>query len=329
MEKQEAQHQWEMVKKAVLNNRPATSVNEHGQFMDYLRKGAGMIQKGLTKEEGEILIPQTLIENIEERLQQLSPMRRVSKVHTIHTDRLDLVSDQDRPEVGWMESESALDATKLPDWKRQSIHLHTLYAKPCISQQLLDDVFFDLEKWLSHRIAEHMARLENKAFTKGDGQHQPKGFLSLPTSELGHGDASHIEELKTAEVNLCDGLLDIMHALSSDYAHGSVWMMNRLTLARIKKLKNNVTGHFLWQPSLAHETPETLLGQPIVLNDDMDERIAFGNFGYAYQIVDRSNPGILRDPYSAKPFVEFFATKRVGGDVIQPHALKLLKIESE
>lgn len=319
-----------VVQKAILHHRPPTSLQpDSGDFWAYLKQGQRMTHKALSREGSGELMPTELVRRIETHIQNLSPMRQVCRAHNVHTDHLDLLTDQERAEVGWMQGEKSVDETKLPEWKSQVISLHTLYAKPCISQQLLDDAAFDLEQWLSQRIAEQMARLENKAFTLGNGTHQPSGFLAAPIVEPGNASQEAIEQWTTSPDDIPDNLLDVMHALPSEYAHGALWMMSRPTLARIKRLKNTSTGHYIWQPSLSQGTPETLFGHNIIVNDDMDDRLAFGNFEHAYQIVDRSDVHILRDPYSAKPFVEFFATKRVGGGLIKAQALKLLKIKGD
>lgn len=311
------------VQKAILPKRPLMSMaDESSDFWGYLKHGNRLTQKGLGREGSGELMPHEFIRRIETHLQHLSPMRQVCRTHNVHADHLELIVDHDRAEVGWMQGEKSVDETALPEWKQQSISLHTLFAKPCISQQLLDDAAFDLEDWLSQRIAEQMARLENKAFTVGDGQHQPAGFLKAPIAEPGKPLCDAIEQWTTDIADLPDSLLDVMHALPSEYVNGALWMMSRATLARIKRLKNASTGHYVWQPSLAQ-------GTPVVLNDDMDGRLAFGNFAHAYQIVDRSDVHVLRDPYSSKPFVEFFATKRVGGALIQGNAMKLLNIAGE
>lgn len=153
------------VQKALLPRRPLMSTSEEStDFWGYLKHGNRLTQKGLSREGSGELMPNELIRRIETHLQHLSPMRQVCRTHHVHADNLELVVDHGRAEVGWMQGEKNVDETQLPDWKKQSIPLHTLYAKPCISQQLLDDAAFDLEDWLSQRIAEQMARLENKAF---------------------------------------------------------------------------------------------------------------------------------------------------------------------
>jgi HK97 family phage major capsid protein len=128
-----------------------------------------------------------------------------------------------------------------------------------------------------------------------------------------------------------DVLVDAFHALKAQYLNGATWLMARSAMAAIRKLKGE-NRQYLWQPSMIEGTPSTLLGCPVVIADDMpvldmkesSTAIAFGNFKAAYQIVDRAGLHVLRDPFSAKPYVEFYATKRVGGDVIDFDALKLI-----
>lgn len=109
--------------------------------------------------------------------------------------------------------------------------------------------------------------------------------------------------------------------------------MNAATVARLRKFKTS-DGQFLWQPSLTGGQPATLLGYPVIEAEDMPDiaanslSIAFGNFRAGYLIAERSDTGILRDPYTNKPFVTFYATKRVGGCVVNSEAIKLLKFST-
>src|SRR4029079_16676740 len=191
-----------------------------------------------------------------------------------------------------------------------------------------------------NEIATEFGRAEGAAFVGGNGVNRPKGFLQQPTSEagdakpafgtlqyIGSGNASGLGD--TIELTL----IDLVHALKAGHRQGASWVMNAATLAEVRKLKTD-DGAFLWQPAMAEGQPDRLMGYPVVEAEDMPDvaagavPIAFGNFRAGYLIAERSATTILRDPFTNKPFVHFYATKRVGGQVLDSAAIKLLKIEA-
>jgi HK97 family phage major capsid protein len=215
-----------------------------------------------------------------------------------------------------------------------------LYANPAASQAMLDDASFDLEGWIASEIASEFGRAEGAAFVNGTGVNQPRGFLAAPASTaadaarafgtlqyLGSGDAAGLGTDPEGR------LIDLVHAMKSGYPQGASWVMNSATLAEVRKLKT-ADGALLWQPGLVEGQPDRLLGYTIVEAEDMPDiaagacPIAFGNFKAGYLIAERSATTILRDPFSNKPFVHFYATRRVGGQVLDSAAIKLLKIEA-
>ncbi len=204
---------------------------------------------------------------------------------------------------------------------------------------MLDDVAFDLESWLASEIAMEFARAEGAAFVNGTGAGQPEGFLSAANSTaedgvrafgtlqyVGTGDAAGFGTDPDAR------LIDLIHTMKSGHRQGASFVMNSATLAEVRKLKTS-DGAFLWQPGLVEGQPDRLLGYSVVEAEDMPDiaagtfPIAFGNFRHGYLVAERSATQILRDPFTNKPFVHFYATKRVGGQVLDSNAIKLLKIE--
>ena len=205
---------------------------------------------------------------------------------------------------------------------------------------MLDDAVFDVEAWLAREIGSEFARAEGAAFINGSGTNQPKGFLLQPTSNandatrafgtlqfVASGNATSFDtapELK---------LIDLVHSLKSGHRQGAVFIMNTATLSAVRKFKA-ADGSFLWQPGLMEGQPARLLGYPVIEADDMPDiaagafPIAFGNFRNGYLVAERSATQILRDPYTNKPYVNFYATKRVGGQVLDSEAIKLLKIST-
>lgn len=322
---------------------PFSEVAEHETtgktaFFSYVRKGMeGIEQKSLTSlndASGGYLIPHSMLDKIHSTMVISSPMRSLARVMSISTDGLEFLQEKGLADVGWVAETAERPETGTPELKKIRIPVHQLYAKPRASQKLLDDSSVDIESWLAEKIAEKMTLMENSAFINGDGVGKPKGFLTYDLVEVGKGEWGKFEAIASkAGEALTDGdvLVDAFHALKAQYLPGATWLMSRSAMASIRKLKGE-NRQYLWQPSMIEGTPPTLLGSPVMIADDMPgldakkptTAIAFGNFREAYEIVDRAGLHVLRDPFSAKPYVEFYATKRVGGDVINFDALKLI-----
>ena len=311
---------------------------EKGTFFSYLRKGTeGFEQKSLSSlndASGGYLIPHSMLNKIYSTMVITSPMRSISRVTDISMDALELLQEKGMAEVGWVAETAERPETSTPELRKIRIAVHQIYAKPRASQKLLDDATVDIETWLAQKIAEKMTLSENAAFINGDGNGKPKGFLTYESVEVGKGEWGKFEAILTKSSDaLTDGdvLVETFHTLKAQYLNGAKWLMSRSAMAAIRKLKGE-NKQYLWQPSMIEGTPPTLLGSPVLIADDMPAldvkkagtAIAFGNFREAYQIVDRAGLHVLRDPFSAKPYVEFYATKRVGGDVINFDALKLI-----
>lgn len=311
---------------------------EKAAFFSYVRKGMdGMEQKSLTSlndASGGYLIPPSMLDKIHSTMDVTSPMRKISRVTSISTDALELLQEKGAADVGWVAETADRPETQTPELQKIRIPVHQIYAKPRASQKLLDDASVDIETWLAQKIAEKMTLSENISFIIGDGNGKPRGILTYEMVEIGRGAWGKFETVPTkSNDTLADGdvLFEAFHALKAKYLSGATWLMSRSAMAAIRKLKDG-NRQYLWQPSMIEGTPATLMGSPVVIADDMpvlepkkaSTAIAFGNFREAYQIVDREGLHVLRDPFSAKPYIEFYATKRVGGDVINFDALKLI-----
>ncbi len=321
--------------------------NVKDAFMNYVCKGIeaplNFEQKSLTSvndASGGYLIPHPMVEMIHGTVGRISPMRSLARMTTISTDTLELLLDKGETDVGWVAETADRPETSTPELSKLRISVHQIYAKPRASQKLLDDASFDVEHWLADKIAQKMCRSENHAFINGDGNGKPKGFLTYPTVALGKGEWGKFESISTGEDGALvdsDVLLETCHSLRPEYLAGAVWMMSRSAMAAVRRLRDQSSGDYLWQPGLLAGAPDTLLGYPVVIAEDMptlvagvpSQSMAFGNFYQGYQIVDRSGMHILRDPYSAKPYVEFYATKRVGGDVINFDAIKIVRFAKD
>lgn len=320
------------------DRHPKEDRDQKSAFFSYVRKGIEPFElKSLTsvnEASGGYLIPHSMLDKIHSNMVVTSPMRAISRVTSISTDALELLQDKGSADVGWVAETADRPETGTPELQKIRIPVHQIYAKPRASQKLLDDSSVDLETWLAQKIAEKMTATENTAFINGDGNGKPKGFLAYEMVEVGKGEWGKFEAVHSKESDkLAEGdvLMDAFHALKAQYLQGAKWLMSRSAMAAVRKLKDE-NRQYLWQPSMIEGTPPTLLGCPVYIADDMPAldakqpatAIAFGNFREAYQIVDRAGLHVLRDPFSAKPYVEFYTTKRVGGDVLNFDALKLI-----
>lgn len=265
-----------------------------------------------------------------------SPIRQIADVQTISTDALEGNADLDEASSGWVGEASARTETNTPDVGRWRIPVMEQYAMPKTTQRLLDDSAVDVGSWLEGKVADKASRTENNAFVVGDGVNKPRGFLTYAAGTPSKAAWQKIVQVTTgvsggfAASKPGDKLIDLVFGLKAFYRNGAQWVMSRLTVAEVRKLADG-QGNYLWQPNFGTQQGATLLGYPISEAEDMPAiaanslSIAFGNFKLAYQIVDRQGIRVLRDPYTAKPHILFYATKRVGGDVVNFEAIRILK----
>ncbi|CAO5677857.1 MAG: hypothetical protein HEEMFOPI_01187 [Holosporales bacterium] len=312
------------------NEEQKTNYQEKQNFFTFLKKGIS--QKGLsaTEKSGEYLIPKMIVEDIEKRLHQSNSIRSIANVTEITHDVFEMLIDESDASAGWVNETASREETELSEILKLQIQTHEIYAKPKASQKILDDSAIDLEQWILDSISSTMSIMENEAFIKGDGLSKPKGIIPYVQS-------GYIETFNSGEKGVlknADVLMHSVNALETRFLNGACWVMSRSALSQIRLLKDLSTGQYLLQPSLQERMPTSLLGFPVFLNDGIDAvqsgvesiPILFGNFKKGYQIVDRRGLSLLRDPFSSKPFVEFYATKRVGGDVVDTKAIKAIRL---
>ena len=309
-------------------------------FEGFLRSGASVEMKaftGVSGDSGGYAVPREIDAVIDATLKSLSPIRSIANVVTVGSAGYRKLVTTGGTPSGWASETGTRATTDTPSFAEIAPPMGELFANPSASQAMLDDALFDVEQWLAGEIAREFAVAEGSAFVGGTGTNQPKGFLSAPTASAGDatrsfGTLQYIASGASGAFGSApdERLIDLVQTLRSPYRQGAVFVMNSATLARIRKLKTS-DGAFLWQPSLAAGQPATLLGYPVIEAEDMPDiaanslSIAFGNFKAGYLIAERSETAILRDPYSNKPFVNFYATKRVGGCVSNSEAIKLMK----
>ncbi|TKD22332.1 phage major capsid protein [Rhodobacter capsulatus] len=315
-------------------------------FAAYLRTGDDDGLRGLCLEgkalnsavaaEGGYLVDPQTSETIRGVLRSTASLRQIASVVNVEATSFDVLVDKTDMGSGWASETAALSETATPQIDRISIPLHELAAMPKASQRLLDDSAFDIETWLANRIADKFARAEAAAFISGDGVDKPTGFLTKTKVANGAWAWGSLGYVATgaagdfAAVNASDAVVDLVYALGAEYRANASFVMNSKTAGAVRKMKD-ADGRFLWADSLAAGEPARLMGYPVLIAEDMPDiaanayAIAFGDFGNGYTIAERPDLRVLRDPFSAKPHVLFYASKRVGGDVSDFAAIKLLK----
>jgi len=309
-------------------------------FAGFVRSGATIEMKaftGVTGDAGGFAVPKEIDAQIDRVLKGISPIRSIANVVKVGSAGYRKLVTTGGTASGWAAETDARPGTATPTFVEIAPPMGELYANPSASQAMLDDAAFDVEEWLAGEIATEFAKAEGAAFVGGSGVARPKGFLTQATAATGDtvrpfGTLQYLASGAAGDfaANPQERLIDLVQSLRGPYRQGASFVMNASTLARIRKFKTS-DGAFVWAPSLAAGQPATLLGYPVVEAEDMPDiaanalSIAFGNFKAGYLIAERTETAILRDPYSNKPFVNFYATKRIGGCVTNSEAIKLMK----
>ena len=340
-------------RKTTTHSRPVlTGAADQGAphrkaFDAYLRTGDDDGLRGLVLEgkalsttvaaDGGYLVDRDTAEAIRSQLLSTASLRAVASVVEVEAASFDVLIDRSEVGSGWATEATAVGETATPQLERIQIALHELSAMPKASQRLLDDSAFDVEGWLAGKIAQRFQRAEAAAFITGDGVDKPRGFLTAPkvaNTAWAWGSLGYVATGAAADfssVNAADCIINLVYALGAEYRANASFVMNSKTAGAVRKMKD-ADGRFLWSDGLAAGEPARLMGYPVVVCEDMPDiaanahAIAFGDFRAGYTIAERPDLRILRDPFSAKPHVLFYASKRVGGDVTDFAAIKLLKI---
>ncbi|MDE4096617.1 phage major capsid protein [Phaeobacter gallaeciensis] len=336
-------------RKSLVVNRPQLAAGEdigaphQKAFGSYLRSGDEAALRGLdldgkslstvvNSDGGYLADPQTA-DTVKSVLQSTASIRAVASVVNVEATSFDVLIDHTDVEAGWASETDPTVETGTPSIDRISIPLHELSALPKASQRLLDDSAFDIEGWLAGRIADKFARSEAAAFLSGDGIDKPTGILAHPAvdnSSWSWGSLGYVATGTDGGIGTGDAIVDLVYALGARYRANASFVMNSKTAGVIRKLKD-ADGRFLWSDGLAAGEPARLMGYPVLVAEDMPDvasdsyAVAFGDFAAGYTIAERPDLRVLRDPFSAKPHVLFYATKRIGGDVSDFAAIKLMK----
>jgi HK97 family phage major capsid protein len=311
------------------------------QFGSYLRKGDQImgaeemkaLSVGSDPDGGFVVTPDTS-GRIVKKVFETSPMRAYASVQVISTDALEGMYDLGEAGYEWVGETGARSATTTPQFGQWRIPVHELSAMPKATQKLLDDASIDIEAWLANKVADRFARAEATAFVTGDGTNKPRGFLTYASGTTLPGTLERFDTgvngAFAAAPSGGDVLISALYGLKAQYRANATWFMNRTTLTLLRKLKDS-NGAYLWAPGIGVGQPSTVLGYPLASFEDMPDpatdslSIAVGDMAAAYQIVERTGIRVLRDPFTAKPHVLFYTTKRVGGDVVNFEALKLIE----
>jgi HK97 family phage major capsid protein len=323
-----------------------TSLEHKRAFETYMRAGTEsplrqLEEKALSASSGQdggYTVPIELETFIMTRLANISPIRQIAGNRQVSSTTFQKAFSPTGPQGGWVAETTLASITNSPPLQQMIFPTMELYAMPSATQSLLDDSVVDIETWLAGEIDTVFAVQEGAAFVNGTGVNMPKGFLAYPTVADANYSWGNIGYLATGAAgafpasNPSDVLVSLVYELLAGYRQNATWVMSRKTQAVIRQMKDS-QGHYLWQPPASLGQPASLMSFPLVEAEDMPQiatgsfSIAFGDFRRGYLIVDRIGLRLLRDPYSAKPFVLFYTTKRVGGGIQDFNAIKLLKFD--
>ena len=305
-------------------------------FKAHMRKGD--VQAALQKaadSDGGYLAPIEWDRSITGKLKEISPIRANARVISITTAGFKKLYTDRAVGSGWVGETASRPATSTPQFAQLDFSPGEIYANPAISQQMLDDAAVDLEAWLRDEVDTEFARQEGIAFISGNGVNKPFGILTYVDGAA--NDEKHpwgaIPAVLSGHATqiTADALLDLIYSLPAAFRANAKFFMNRLSQGAVRKLKDG-QNNYLWQPSFQVGQPATLAGEPIVEVPDMPAIAAgniaalYGDMAATYLVVDRVGVRVLRDPYTNKPFVHFYTTKRVGGGVYDPEPMRALKI---
>jgi HK97 family phage major capsid protein len=333
------------------DGKPVDEVQEEHKkaFGGYIRKGVdfdrGIEQKALSigsGADGGYAVPKVIDGMIDDLAVNISPIRSIAQVQQISTSDFHKLINTRGTSSGWVGETAARTATNTPQLVDVAPPMGELYANPQATQQMLDDVFFNAEQWLAGEIATEFARAEGAAHVAGTGVNQPKGFTSYSTAATGDatrafGTLEHVAtgvsgafKTLTSTVNPVDDLFTLVSKMKALYRPGCRWVTNKAVLFTIMAFKD-YQGRYVFSPTTAPGTTDTILGYPVTEAEDMPTlaanslSLAFGNFKLGYLIVDRIGTRVIRDPFSNKPNIGFYTTKRSGGSVLNSEAIKFLK----
>ena len=288
--------------------------------------------------DGGLLMPTPMVGRMVARVWELSVLRQLATVQTLSGDALEGIVDNDEAGGGWVSETGSRDETSTPKVGKYRIEAHEMYAEPRVTQKLLDDAAVDIEAWLAMKVGDKFARIEGLAGWRGNGVGKWRGIADYPTATTADdtrawGVIQHVNTGASGEfhTNKGDPLQKVLGEFKDVYLQNATWVMRREVRTLIRLLKEATSDRYLWEPSLQAGQPDRLLGYPVRVDQYMPAlgsgslSLAFGDFREAYTIVDRLGVRTLRDPYTAKPYVKFYSTRRSGGGVVNFEAVKFVR----
>jgi HK97 family phage major capsid protein len=301
--------------------------------------------------DGGFLTPVEWDRRILEAQRAISPMRTVATVQPTAVGAYSTLWNDNQFGSGWVGETALRPATSTPKLSALVFPTGELYAQPAVTQTVLDDAQIDLDKWLADHVSAEFGRQEGIAFVAGDGVNKPMGFLQyvpggaaaaavrdgngnvITPGQSGAHPGGNLDVVPSGNATqiTSDALVDMLYGLAAPYRQNACWYMSSPTAGTMSKLKDG-QGNYLWRESYIVGQPQTILGRPVVIDESMPDvkagslPIAFGDFRAGYVINDRFGTRIIRDQYTNKPFVMLYATKRVGGGLQDPRAIRVMKI---
>ena len=321
------------------------SHEEKAALLNYVRSGdhsmlAAVESKNylnINDVSGGFLAPGFLEARLEEKLNAMSPLRQLArKVEISQGGALNVVAPSSKVSAFWVKEGAAREPTPSITFDQESIPIHDIFSNPGATPQFLEDAAIDVESWIVTSFAEQFSKTEDASFVSGTGDGQPRGICNYPMRSESAVPSKKVVAVKTKSTSglpddTFDFLISFAFGLASHYRSNGAWMMNSSSLASLRRLKDT-DGNYIWQPSAIQGQPSQLLGYPVYEEGNFSDissgslPIAFGDFNAAYTIVNRRGMSILRDPYSNKPYVHFYATRRLGAGVVDFDAYRLVQI---
>ncbi len=292
-----------------------------------------------TDSEGGYTIPEELDRDILRLARDLSPMRQYCTVRTIGGSAYKKLVNLGGTASGWVGEKAERPKTDSDAFTVLTPTFGEVYANPAATQNMLDDAFFDVESEIYLSMANDFTDQENAAFVTGNGTNKPIGLLAgtLSTSDDSTRTFGQLQKIVTGvadalPTNPFDFLQDVMDELKEAHMMNAIWMCARKTRTVLRKIKDD-TGNYMWVPAVRSGENPTLFGHEVASNGNFPLigagalPLAFGDFKKAYMIIDRLGTSVLRDPYTNKPFVQFYGTKRVGSMLVDSEAIKVVSCE--
>ncbi len=291
--------------------------------------------------DGGYLLPPPTVGRMVKRMYEQSIMRQIATIQAVSGPFLEGISDTGEADAGWVSETGARNETTTPQLGKYRIEAHEMYAAPRASQQLIDDAAVDVEGYLADKVADKFGRVEGAAFWTGNGVGQPRGLADYPTaatadSSRAWGTFEHVNTGANGAfyTTQFDPVHDLMGACKDWVLQNGIFVMRREVRTAARKLKESTTNRYLWEPGMQQGQPERLMGYPARVDQYMPAlatgslSLAFGDFREAYTVVDRIGVRTLRDPYTAKPYIVFYSTKRTGGGAVNFEAVKFLRFSA-